>query len=98
MSKSRVAKCKPGKYGFFEEYLYPYAVAYRLNKFEFSNSTIPESGKISLSLKYKKRRVLISGKIVCEMEDCREYGLCYKYLFIPNNIEKMRKYLSFIVQ
>lgn len=98
MSRSRIVKYKPSRYGFFEDYLNHYPVAYRLNEYGFSNRTIPESGKISLSLKCKKRRILISGKIVCEMESCREQGLIYNYFFIPNDIEKIKRYLSLIVQ
>lgn len=95
MSK-RIVKYKPQKYGFFEDSFYPYKVAYQLSEFGFPNRKFPDCGKISLSVKYKKKRILIPGKIDSKSEDCREYGLCYTYFFIPNNLEKMEKYLTSI--
>lgn len=97
MSKSRIVKYNTLHHNFFEADFYPYPVAYQIFEWGFSGRDFPETGKISLSVKYKKKRVLLSGKIDCKMESSCD-GLYYTYFFIPNDIEKMKRYLSLIVQ
>jgi hypothetical protein len=68
---------------------------YRIFEHYFSRRTIPNAVKIVLSVKHKKRRILISGQIDYHWEfgfNGIEHVEYKSYYFIPNNAAKFKKY------
>lgn len=65
---------------------------YSLSEYGFTNNQIPNTINITLSLKLKKKRILISGKIDSDyVWDGQEDHKCY--YFFPNNPQKLKNYL-----
>lgn len=65
---------------------------YQIHDYGFTNNQIPNTIKITLSLKLKKKRILITGKIDSDyvwdgQEDHKQY------YFFPNNPQKLKNYL-----
>ncbi len=64
---------------------------YHIGSWGFSNKRIPDTIKLTLSLKLGKKRVLISGQLDFEFEF--DGKMDYKvYYFIPNNPEKLKQF------
>ena len=62
---------------------------YQIREYGFSKNEIPNTNNITLSLKLRKKRILISGKI----ESCYSgYHKCY--YFFPNKPQKLENYLK----
>jgi len=83
MSAPVVKFDKNSVYTFFENFY-----GFRLSSFESARKNLRE-GKVVFSLKTGKRRKLIKGNIIIEMESSRYYdGLKEVYYFTPNNQAK----------
>jgi hypothetical protein len=52
----------------------------------------PYYGKVALSFKQGKKRIIIKGTITAEQaDDCKEFGLFWYWYFIPKNAHALEK-------
>ena len=72
--------------------LFYYDGAFRLDAFDLWVRRKEESltdGPLTLSLRYKKRRRLVNGRLEIVPHSNRHHGLSYEYLFYPHDKAKL---------
>ena len=65
-----------------------------MSQYEADQKNFREKEVVILSLKYKKRRVLVKGKVFMEENSCAYTGRYTDYYFRPHNRDKFLKVMN----